>query len=103
MSCSGIMANMRGAGDTMTHPIGTTCLLAMTVLAMAAAPARADERDNRGDRDRQNNEHWRGERNYGGYHQGPLTYYPPPPIVYQPYGYYQQPGASLNLNFPLGY
>ncbi len=46
-------------------------------------------------------EHWRGEHRYGGYYRSPGNYYAPPPVIYQPYGYYQQPGASLNFNFPL--
>lgn len=65
-----------------------------------ALPAFADEHD-RGRHHRRDREHWRGEHYYGGYHRGPTVYYPPPPIVYQPYGYYQQPGAALNFNFPL--
>jgi len=39
-------------------------------------------------------DHWRPENRFDGY-------YGAPPVVYAPPMYYQQPGASLNFNFPL--
>ncbi len=71
------------------------CGLAVATLTagLAPSPASAERRDHQ--RARQ----WRGNH-YGGYYRHPGYYYAPPPTVYQPYGYYQQPGASLNFNFP---
>jgi len=71
------------------------CGLSVATLTagLAPSPAAAERRDNQ--RARQ----WR-QHHYGGYYRHPGYYYAPPPTVYQPYGYYQQPGASLNFNFP---
>lgn len=43
---------------------------------------------------------WREAHRYDGYYRQPDVYYNAPPVVYQPPGYYQQPGTSLNFNFP---
>ena len=81
---------------------GTALLLgAITLINLAATPARADGPDPRRfegrgqwqERGRQN-EHWREEHRYNGY-------YSAPPVIYVEPGYYQRPGASLNFNFPL--
>lgn len=61
----------------------------------------AERRDERRDERREERRfHARHDYQYGGYYRRPGYYYAPPPTVYQPYGYYQQPGASLNFNFP---
>ena len=76
---------------------------ALTLGWVAATPAFAQERGDRG-RGHEHSDghgHWRGDHRYGGYYRSPDVYYPPPPVIYQPYGYYQQPGASLNFHFPL--
>jgi len=46
-------------------------------------------------------ERWREAHHYNRYYRQPDVYYTAPPVVYQPPGYYQQSGPSLNLNFPL--
>jgi Ni/Co efflux regulator RcnB len=46
-------------------------------------------------------ERWREAHRYNRYYRQPDVYYTAPPVVYQPPGYYQQSGPSLNLNFPL--
>ena len=84
-------------------PILGACL-ALGTLALATsipAPARAEGAEvnvwqgrgswqERGRRE----EHWQPHHRYNGY-------YSAPPVIYaEPY-YYQQPGASLNFNFPL--
>jgi hypothetical protein len=53
--------------------------------------ARADNRD-------------RGHGHRGwhqGYYRRPDIYYSAPPVVYPPYGYYSQPGATFSFSFPL--
>ena len=91
-----------------TKPIWSRCRLAAAFVLAAAAlagplsvPAFADgpdayrfEGQGRWQERGRANEHWRYENRYNGY-------YSAPPIIYTPPGYYQQPGASLNFNFPL--
>jgi hypothetical protein len=62
--------------------------------AGAVFPAYAEDhgRGREGDRG-----HWRGDR---GWERRPDVYYSAPPVVYPPYGYYAQPGISLNFGFP---
>jgi len=61
---------------------------AVTLTGTLVSSANAEEHDRR-------NEHrYGGYRDYRGDHA-------PPPVIYQPYGYYQQPRAGINLNFPL--
>ena len=43
---------------------------------------------------------WGGHRRYE-QRGGRDYYYSAPPVVYPPYGYYQQPGPSLYFSFPL--
>jgi len=45
-------------------------------------------------------EHEKYEHRYDGYYRQPNVYYTAPPVIYPPTGYYEQPGVSLNLNFP---
>jgi hypothetical protein len=72
---------------------GVLGLAAVTLTGALVSPGYAGARDDRGGHDR-------GGRHYGGY-RGGGGYYAAPPVVYQPNGYYAQPGASVNLNFPL--
>jgi hypothetical protein len=77
--------------------------LALLVLASAlSGPVRADGgaevqvwqgRGSWQERGRQN-EHWRSEHRFDGY-------YSAPPVIYADPYYTQQPGMSLNFNFPL--
>jgi hypothetical protein len=46
-------------------------------------------------------ERWREAHRDYRYYRQPDVYYTAPPVVYQPPGYYQQSGPSINLNFPL--
>ena len=74
-------------------------LAAATLTGTLAAPAFADDHDNR---DRRWNESRRNDHRDEGryrYYSQPEYYYSAPPVVYRPY-YYQQPGASLNFSFP---
>lgn len=76
---------------------GVLGLAAISLTLVSIGPADARDRDGRHDRGR-------GERHYGrygGYRGWQGGYYAPPPVIYQPYGYQSQPGASINLNFPL--
>jgi hypothetical protein len=93
---------------------GTVVLSACAAIALAgvlATPAFADK-----DHDYQNKgwdhshqeqahqrawqqQHWPEAHRYDGYYRQPNVYYTAPPVVYQPQGYYQQPGALLNFNF----
>lgn len=81
------------------RPARTLCLALFCGLAGAilvgplATPAQADEHG-RGYGGRQEHRHYE-------YRQRPEVYYGPPPIVYAPPGYYQQPGVSLNFGIPL--
>jgi hypothetical protein len=75
---------------------GILGLAAVTLTGALISPVYAGARDSRG-----GGGHDRGGRHYGGYRGGGGGYYAGPPVVYQPYGYYAQPGASVNLNFPL--
>jgi hypothetical protein len=66
-------------------------LVAATLAGPFAGFARADDhdraRDHRG---------W-----HEGYHRRPDVYYSAPPVVYPPYGYYAQPGATFSLSIPI--
>jgi hypothetical protein len=87
-------------------------LTAATFTGTLAGPAFADnDRDNQNkrwneSRQEQANqrawqqERWREAHRYDNYYRQPDVYYTAPPVVYQPQGYYQQPAASLNFNFP---
>jgi len=67
-------------------------LVAATIYGPLATSARAEN-----DHDRARREHrdWRE-----GYYRRPDVYYSAPPVVYPPYGYYQQPGATFSLSIP---
>lgn len=48
--------------------------------------------------------HDRGRDHRGwreGYYRRPDIYYSAPPVVYPPYGYYAQPGATFSFSFPI--
>ena len=81
-----------------------TATLAGGLAQPASAEHREDRREERryGPREERRYERLRTRHDYeyGGYYRRPGYYYAPPPTVYRPYGYYQQPGASLNFNFP---
>jgi hypothetical protein len=66
-------------------------LAAATLAGPMAGLARADNRDH-GRHDRRD---W-----HEGYYRRPDVYYSAPPVVYPPYGYYQQPGATFSLTIP---
>ena len=68
-------------------------LAAATLAGPLASAARADDRDH--DRGRHERDGWRQ-----GYYHRPDVYYSAPPVVYPPYGYYQQPGATFSLSIP---
>ena len=72
---------------------GILGLAAVTLTGALITTVHAEDRDHRGWHDR-------GGHRYGGY-RGGGGYYGAPPVVYAPGGYYAQPGASVNLNFPL--
>jgi hypothetical protein len=88
-------------------------LAAATLSGMLATPAFADNdydnRNNGWNQSRQQQarqrawqqERWREAHRYNRYYRQPDVYYTAPPVVYQPPGYYQQSGPSINLNFPL--
>jgi hypothetical protein len=88
-------------------------LTAVALAGTLAGPAYADDdhgnQNKRWNESRQEQAHqkavqqaqWREAHRNDGYYRQPDVYYSAPPVVYQPQGYYQQPGASLNFNFPL--
>jgi len=73
-------------------------LVALTAAATFGSSARADEHDRDRGHDRG---HWREAHHWDGFYRRPDVYYSAPPVVYPPYGYYQQPGVSLNFVFPI--
>jgi hypothetical protein len=83
-------------------------LAAAAMTGSLAAPAFADDHDNRNqqwNRSRQEHahqqvqhqEHWREQQRYQGYYRQPNVYYSAPPVVYQP------PGESIYFGFPYFY
>jgi hypothetical protein len=71
-------------------------LAAAALSGVLASSARADDRDH----GRRDHREWRGEWRQGYYHR-PDIYYSAPPVIYPPYGYYQQPGATFSFSFPI--
>jgi hypothetical protein len=67
-------------------------LAAAALVGPMAGFARAEDHD----RWRHDHDGWRE-----GYHRRPDIYYSAPPVVYPPYGYYQQPGATFSFSFPI--
>ncbi len=61
---------------------------------------RAPARQQIADRDHGREQH-HGGGYHGGYRGGGERYYGPPPIVYAPQGYYQQPGVALSFGLPI--
>lgn len=66
-------------------------LAAATLAGASVVPARANDHGRRYD-----HHEWRR-----GYYRRPDIYYSAPPVIYPPYGYYQQPGATFSFSFPI--
>ena len=85
------MSNRSGHGSSVVR----FALCFGMVIAAVAGPfsglARAD-----------NHDRWRDHHGCReGYYRRPDIYYSAPPVVYPPYGYYAQPGATFSFSFPI--
>lgn len=72
-------------------------LAAATFCGPLTGLARADDDDWHHER---HERHWRHHEWREGYYRQPDVYYSAPPVVYPPYGYYQQPGATFSFSVP---